>query len=259
MITLGSFLHREDFRDLLSRWLLGEFESSDAARIKELVNFNSVTVRLARDRLSTQLLRAAFGAKLSPVPLRIKGKLKDLMTEMPASRFERAPERANECIALYRRRPELFYRETPVEAIAYLGPGDSYLRASSRIKRIRRICEKCSRRMIGLFTCKTSVLAGSGKDWSAERSQREKVVLSRVRELGELGAETPLVVDDILGFKLLGGESIVDRVLDWSRASPDIELVKHRELSGDFNATKLVLKWRVARRDLASVPHLASD
>ena len=245
MITLGSFLHREDFRDLLSRWLLGEFESSDAARIKELVNFNSVTVRLARDRLSTQLLRAAFGA--------------DLMTEMPASRFERAPERANECIALYRRRPELFYRETPVEAIAYLGPGDSYLRASSRIKRIRRICEKCSRRMIGLFTCKTSVLAGSGKDWSAERSQREKVVLSRVRELGELGAETPLVVDEILGFKLLGGESIVDRVLDWSRASPDIELVKHRELSGDFNATKLVLKWRVARRDLASVPHLASD
>jgi hypothetical protein len=252
MITLGSFLHRDEFRGLLSRWILGNFEPEDALRIKELVNFNSMMVRLARDYLAAELLPVTYGKELSPFPVRVKGVLKDLIADLPADCYGKDAARANECIARYRRSPELFYRETPVEAITYLESKGQYVRASSRIKRIRRISDKCSRRMITWLTRDTEEPLG---DCRATRrdSEMDRTFAQQVREIDALGAKTPLVIHDILGFKLLGGEPIAHRLLDWLDAKPSVTLLRRKELRGEFKATKLVVNWQVPREELASI------
>lgn len=246
MITLTGFLHRDELRELLGRWLADDDHPGDATRVKELVNFNSVAIRQVRERLAFVLLPAIYGTPSSAVPVRTKGAVKDLLVNSSGVVAARDRERVRACVDRYKRRPELFYRDTPVEGMAYLDPVSGRLRATGRIKRVRRISDKCSRRILEALVEHMAERDTPGPD------DVERRALDWVRAVHpDEPVTTP--IHDVLGFKLLGGEPVLRKLLRWIDERKEMTIVRRKEHRGAFHATNLVVQWRPPWEEIVAV------
>jgi hypothetical protein len=246
VITLTGFLHRAELRELLGRWLADDDRPGDAVRVKELVNFNSVAIRQVRERLALSLLPAIYGTALGATPVRTKGAVKDLLVGAPDLSLGPDRDRIRECLERYVRRPELFYRDTPVEGVAYVDPVSGQLRATGRIKRVRRICDKCSRRILEALVEHMAEREAPGPD------DVERRALDWVRAVvPDEPVTTP--IHDVLGFKLLGGEPVLERLLEWIDGRSGMTIVRRKEHRGVFHATNLVVQWRPPWEDIVAV------
>ncbi|MBZ0267602.1 hypothetical protein K8I85_05565 [bacterium] len=246
MITLTGFLHRAELRELLGRWLAGDDRPGDAGRVKELVNFNSVAIRQVREHLAAVLLPAVYGKAPTAVPVHTKGVVKDLLVRAPALTRGPGQARIRECLDRYARRPELFYRDTPVEGVAYLDATTEQLLATGRIKRVRRISDKCSRRIL-------ETLGKHMEERDApDPDDVERVALAWLRSIPpDEPVTTP--IHDVLGFKLLGGDPVRKRLLRWIDARGDLQVVRRKDHRGTFHATNLVVQWRPPWEKIVSV------
>ncbi|MFH1843914.1 MAG: hypothetical protein ABIF77_11980 [bacterium] len=273
MITLSSFLHREEIRALMTRWFLHDFQPGDPVCIKELVNYNSVCVRRVQDQLAREMLPAVTGSDISSMPVRTKGRYKDLLIQYPERYGCHDLARARTLIRNYQEHPERFYRETPFEGVIYRSLHEDIYVATSRIKRVIRIAEKCSRIITNAITAQIEREAQTANRRPAlstperpavpaasEEPDQDALARAEIRILNDVRAgclnplDGTLILNDIVGFKLLGGKETVAALLDWVERRDDFVLVEHKVHRGVYSATHLILCWALPRRQLSRLP-----
>jgi hypothetical protein len=270
MITITSYLHRKLLRDLIRRWMHGEARPSDGEEIVRLVHFNNAYVA----RYLTAFSEAVFG-RLHPDSLearraRRKADLKDLIVE----NLENPSPRTVQLLKNYREFPEFYYRETPFHGNLYFSrePRAVYL-GSNRIKRVRRLAEKCARRIIDwMFIAikrKAEALAEErARLLGIARQQMittpegmiEEFLRAESRLLEDLKHGVPmpdadgLVIQDVAGVKVIVENADRDRFLEMVASIPGCELVEIEPHSGVYNAVNLIVRLQPDRQRLLAQP-----
>ena len=75
MITINSFLHRNDLKDFIRRWMYGEVHPSDADLITRLVHFNNIYLSRYLKIFSEKVFQELHKCELYCRPAYIKSDL----------------------------------------------------------------------------------------------------------------------------------------------------------------------------------------
>jgi hypothetical protein len=275
MILLGSFLHRQELADIIGRALEARLRPEDAFRLKVLVNLNSYALRLYSSTLAESIFRDVVGTDVAQLRAHTKGELKDLIASNPPY----VTSRIDDLVQRYRKFPEDYYRETPYEGVAFtVGDPPRYV-GSRRIKRIRRIAEKCSRRIVDYLIEQVRQRAD---ELAAERARRvgvskeqlitppdemaeeyrhaERRVMKSVRE-GLFAAAMPqFYIDDGVGIRIVASAASSPGIDEYLRGRPDLTVVDEKRFSGRYSGRNMVMAWRLPRDALAlHVPDEAAE
>ena len=274
MITINSFLHREEFSDIIRRWMYDEARPSDADLITRLVHFNHVYVSRYLDLFSRLVFGELHHHEFSACPIRVKGELKDALVKTPAYRNERI----DELIRDYRQNPGRFYRETPFHGTLYFSNrscGRVEYIGASRIKRSRRLAEKSARRIIDRLFDKIKQHADKLADDRAqllgipreclltapegmveEFLEAENRLLQQFRDKSstEAGTKGDLAINDVAGMKVILEEGKRGELTALLDRLPDCEILEEEDHSGRYNATNLTVRFRPPRDEIAARP-----
>lgn len=270
MILLGSFLHHEELADILGRALEDRMGPGDAARLKVIVNLNSYVERVYSTWFAQKLFNQVRGAGVSNRPILTKGELKDLLCDHPYY----TNDRINELISRYRRFPEDYYRETPYEGRVFVAGDPPRYVGSRRIKRIRRIAEKCARRIVDYMleqirrradelAAERALRLGISKEqlitppeeMAAEFQHAERRILKSIRDGLFVAAMPQFYIDDVVGIRVLVDPETSDKFEDWLGSSTDLTVVDEKRFSGNFCGRNMVVAWKLPREELlAAVP-----
>jgi hypothetical protein len=271
MLLLESFVHRASLSEILSRWMVGRPAPGDVMRLKTIVNFNSYIARLWLDWFARESLRSFHGAEPDRFSVRTKGQLKDFVVAHP--RYTNA--RIEEMLLRYRKFPEDYYRDTPIDGSLYVNRvgDDLAFVGSSRIKRFRRIAEKGSRRIIDFMLSRiranADVLAeerarslGISKDQLVtsremmveEFNHAERRVLKGIRQ-GTIQAEmSALGIPDVAGLKMIVENDEYDRFLGILRAAGGVRILEEERHVGNYKGVNLRLAYALPKGRLLAEP-----
>jgi hypothetical protein len=269
MITIHSYLHRDPLSNLIRRWMYNQVEAQDPYAVLRLVRFNHAFVSL----YLPEVARLIFGTwQDTPVFARratVKGDLKDaIVADCPY----RTP-RIEEMVALYRADPGQFYRETPFQGDLYYiaGPRGPLYIGSTRIKRVRRLAEKCARRIIDRIYTDIKNRAESlareramrlglpmeqlitpRQEMEAEFLKAENRLLDDLKNGRPIFNDTELSIQDVAGIKVVVEDADRDRFLDIAGHLPGCELTEVEDHRGNYNAVNIRVRYTPDRQALLS-------
>lgn len=272
MITINSFLHREELSDIIRRWMYDEARPTDADLITRLVHFNHVYVSRYLELFSGRVFGGLHHHEFTSRPVRFKGELKDALVEEPPYRNERI----DELIRDYRLNPGRFYRETPFYGTLHFcrrDGGVEYIGAS-RIKRVRRLAEKSARRIIDrifdtikrhadslaedrarLLGIPRECLLTAPEGMAEEFLRAENRLFEELREKRPMAvAKGELAINDVAGMKVILEEGRQGDLKALLNRLPDCEIVEEEGHSGKYNATNLTVRFRPPREEIAGRP-----
>jgi hypothetical protein len=271
MLLIDGFVHRSALSEILSRWMVDKPAPGDVMRLKTIINLNSYVARLWVDWFARDVLKAFRGVDPVRYTVRNKGQLKDFIVAHP--RY--ASPRIEEMLERYRRFPEDFYRDTPIDGAIYVNDIDGTLEfvGSSRIKRFRRIAEKGSRRiidfMLGRIRANADVLAeerarsmGISKDqlitpqemMVEEFNHAERRLLKSLKQ-GTIQSELPeLEIPDVAGVKMIVEPGDFGRFRDLLAAMPGVEIAEEEHHVGNYNGINLKLGYKLPKERLLAEP-----
>lgn len=257
MIRINGLLYRDELGALIERWMQDQLFPADAQRVAELVQFNAVFVRRALDAFSSDLLSAFVGGPLMQQRVNRKQELKEALSFDPPY----TNERISSLIDAYRRRPELYYGETPVRATVYR-TADGRFVASNRIKRVRRLAEKLARRIIDhvfeLIKHQADVFADErarqlGLDRKSllttpdemilEFESAETRILDLLRQRKPLPKMSEMVINDALGLKVIVEDQHRTQLMHVLETLPGLRIVEVEAHAGVYNATNVVISY----------------
>jgi hypothetical protein len=259
MITINSYLHREELKDLIRRSMYGNVQRGDGELITRLVHFNQLYVSRYLHAFSRRLFHELHGSDLREERISLKGEIKDAMVCRPPY----SNLRIEGLIRDYKDYPGRFYRETPCQAMLFfkgLEGAERYL-GSARIKRIRRLAEKGARRIIDWIFDAIKRHAEALADERAVRLciPREYLLSSPEEMLGEfLHAEARFVEDlqrqreiagtidlfinDVAGVKIVLEDDERARIKEAIDNIGYCRVVEEERHQGLYNALNLVVR-----------------
>ncbi|MBM4398450.1 MAG: hypothetical protein FJ087_22515 [Deltaproteobacteria bacterium] len=265
MILLGSFLHRQELSDIIGRAVEDRVSEDDPRRLKLIVNLNSYLMRIWATSFAERLFSAVRGHEVRGTPARTKGELKDLIVSSPWYPTPRIEELAGR----YRRFPQDYYRETPYEGVAFTTGDPPRYVGSRRIKRIRRIAEKCGRRLIDYMF---DQIRQRADELASDRARRlgipkdrlitppeemveefrhaERRVLKSIREGMLVAAMPQFYIDDVVGLRVLVDPHVLPVVESWLAGCDDLSVVDEKRFSGRFTGRNMVVAYRLPREEL---------
>ena len=270
MLLLESFVHRQTLAEIIARWMVDRPQPGDVELLKRIVNFNMYATRIWLDQLGTRLLNGVHGSKPTRWSIISKAGLKDYAVE----HLTYTNPRIDQMCAKYRRFPEDFYREAPIDGNIYVDAArDGLLLGSSRIKRFRRIAEKGSRRIVDYMLkhirANADVLAaerarglGIPKDLlltnpseqAEEFAHAERRVIKSIKR-GTIHTELPqLAIPDIAGIKVIAENEALHRLLDKVVPELDGQVVEVERHSGLYQAVNVRLVIPLPRKLLEARP-----
>lgn len=275
MLYLESFVHRVKLAEIISRWMVNQPRPGDLRQIKTIVNFNSYISRVWLDHLAGEILRKLYGLDPKRTVIRMKGVVKDFVVSHPTYTNARIEEMRSR----YRRFPEDFYRETPIDGAFYTVDvgNDPRLVATTRIKHFRRIAEKGSRRIVdyifGRIRANADALAEerarnlgipksqlvtSPAEMAEEFAHAERRVIKSIKK-GTIQSELPiLAIPDVAGAKIIAESSEYNRLLESLCASGSCQLLEEEVHTGHYNAVNLRVAYNLPRALLAATPPTGS-
>ncbi|MFA5180742.1 MAG: hypothetical protein WC405_05430 [Syntrophales bacterium] len=275
MITINSYLHRNELKDLIRRSMYGNVQSGDGDLITRLVHFNQLFVSRYLHHFAGRIFHELHGSDLREERISLKGDIKDAMVLRPPY----YNPRIGGLIRDYKEYPGRFYRETPCQAILFFKrqeEGEDYL-GSLRIKRIRRLAEKGARRIIDWIFDEIKKHAETLADERAVRLciPREYLISSPEEMLGEfLDAEerfiedlqrqreikgpTDLVINDVAGVKVILEDDEQGRILTALDNIEYCRVVEKERHQGRYNAVNLVVRIEPPKDELIRGPLPAS-
>jgi len=267
MIRMNGFLHRDRLAAIIDHWIMARPElMQEVDDLKWIVNFNAYAGLGILHAFAHKVFSMLDGEPIRCERTITKGQMKDLFIRNPP----RSSTRIEEMIDRYRRYPQDFYRETPVNGLVYFrNAGDGRLLGSARVKRLRRIAEKSGRYLIDFIfqeiKAQAEVLAAeravqlgipvqrlntSKEEQISEFIHAERRILKAIR-LGQIASPPPeLPINDILGFKAVIETSDIDQVIDRIGGCPNIALQERETLNGYYNATNLIVRFRWPREEM---------
>ncbi len=271
MITITSYLHRGVLNDVILRWMYNDARPSDADLVTRLVNFNGIYVSRYIQQFSEWLFHELHHTDLHSKRAELKGDLKDIITLNPPCRTTRVNDLINE----YHSRPERFYRETPFQATLYFVGQDGAERyvGSNRIKRVRRLAEKGSRRIIDRIF--TTIKKGADEladdrarrlgiphqqlltrpeDMIAEFLRAERRLLDDLRNRRHIQNSSDLLINDVAGLKVIVESERHFELMALLRRSESCDIIEEEPHTGRYNATNLIVRYRPPKERILQKP-----
>ncbi len=271
MITISSFLHRNDLKDLIQRWMYGDVHLSDADLITRLVHFNNVYLSRYLKIFSRNVLQELHKCELQCRPAYTKGDLKDMIVSNPPYHNPRI----DKLIADYHAEPERFYRETPFHAMLFFKKGDSveeYL-GSSRKKRVHRMAEKAARRIIDwifdaikkradlladdrarMLGIPRDQLTTSQEEMIEEFLKAENRLLEDFKQKREIHDVEEMRINDVAGMKVILEDVRQGDLLSVLQDMEGCEIIEEERHRGRYNATNLLIRYSPPREEILSRP-----
>jgi hypothetical protein len=252
---LTSITHRKELFDLATRWFADCPHRSDGHFLTQVTTYeNLISAPVVRDLL-TFIKQTIHPGPVHLVRLRSKDELRDAMV-----RACRNPtKREAELFAHYRAVPEDFFPGTPSDVILGLREDGAVL-AMARIKRLRRIAEKCSRRVADRLA---GAIADKARFLAQERATRYGVPLTQLlsskaemvqdyHEAERLVSRTfrdgvlvfkpeDLRIDDGIGLKFVGTREELETMEKTIRNYPATVNVTREEHHGKYNDINLLV------------------
>jgi len=257
-VYLSSFVHREELFRIAERWFRGQPDRNDARRITEILIADGFIAGETLGGVSRFLLEELHGGKPVYTERRItlKGELRDTLLY---TRCDLTP-RIEELFQEYRRNPDFFYSETPINGVICLNGGGELV-AVYRVKRPRRVAEKANRKiaswLFGMVQEEARALArerarqmGVPLEWLftpedqmvREFMEAEEHIAHRFSE-GDISFDRKaLTIHDVGGIKIVGTPEELHGLEEKLRSGSMCAVVDRECLQGSYNAVNLVLE-----------------
>ncbi|MCX5884479.1 MAG: hypothetical protein NT096_00955 [Proteobacteria bacterium] len=262
---LTAMTHRDELFNLTLRWLNDEFDPGDGENITKIFIFESGISSVVTERI-LQLLRSFFESPLHMARVRSKHELRE---HIIAKLGIHAP-RFNELADSFRRNPEYFFPRLPIDATV-VTDSKSRLVAIARIKRLTRVAEKVSFRLVETFfkeiqkaardiAHQRATAAGLSLDEfvSSEEAmqsdfiQAEDALVQSLMNKQIHFEENTLAINDILGFKIIVSPEMLDRFQQMLNDEPEITITEVQRHCGNYNAVNLLLDIDLPPADILS-------
>lgn len=271
MITINSFLHRNDLKDFIRRWMYCDVHPSDADLITRLVHFNNIYLSRYLKIFSEKVFQELHKCELYCRPAYIKSDLKDIIVANPPYHSPRI----DQLIADYHADPGRFYRETPFHATLFFRKGvstDEYL-GSSRKKRVHRMAEKSARRIIDwifdairkhadlladdrarILGIPRDQLTTSQEEMTKEFLKAENRLLEDFKEKREPHDVVEIVINDVAGMKVILDDARQRELPSVLRDMEGCKIVEEERHRGKYNATNVIVSYSPPREEILSQP-----
>lgn len=272
MLLLESFVHRDRLAGIIARWMVNRPRPGDVADLKRIVNFNLYIARIWGDHLAKMLLRELYGDE-QPCwhAINSKGQLKDFAV----SHLTLTNPRIEEMCARYRRYPEDYYREAPIDGGFYtvMAGSEPRLAGALRIKRFRRIAEKGARRIIDFMLQRIRASADALADERAralgvprqqlstppdvmtdEFLHAERRVIKSIKQ-GSIHSELPVTaIPDAVGMKLIEEDQAFPHLMAALSRDGVCRIVDQERHTGHYNAVNLQVDYALPKELLLAHP-----
>lgn len=252
---LTSITHRKELFDLATRWFADCPHRSDGRFLTQITTYeNLISAPVVRDLL-TSIKQSVHPGPVRLARLRSKDELRDAIV-----RACRNPTpREAELFAHYKNMPEDFFPGTPSDVILGIREDGSIL-AMARIKRLRRIAEKCSRRvadrLAGAIAERARSLAqaraarygvplaellSSKAEMVQDYHEAERLVSRTFRDGVLVFKPEDLRIDDGIGIKFVGTPEELEALERTVRDYPATVNVTREEHRGKYNDVNLLV------------------
>lgn len=270
MLRFDSFIHRDELAALLSRWMVNRPQAGDVRRLKEIVNFNLYAARIWIDILARNLISDLHQQKAQWTVAHSKGVFKDFAV----NHLSYSSARIEQMIAHYRRFPEDYYRESPIDGGLYTiqSQHSELLAACMRIKRFRRIAEKGGRYIVDYLLqeirsgaerladerakslgTSRDMLSTTPQQMAEEFAHAERRIIKSIRE-GSIEKHLPVLgIPDIVGLKIILENERYPELLDQLKAN-HCHIEETEFHSGQYNAINLRIRHQWPRDILLQRP-----
>jgi len=252
---LSGLIQRDKLFDLTLRWFSNWVEPSDGRFLTEVFIYESLISSPVCHKFLTDILRVVY-----PEPYQLRrASTKDEVRQAIINSCPDPTPHIKALLEQYRALPEEFFPRTPVDLMMVIGMNNSLL-GITRVKRIRRVAEKASRRVADRLA---GVIVQSAQSLAELRAEAAGVSLSNLLSPPEVMAEEfavaeriisqsfrdrqiafeppDLNIDDIIGSKFIGNEEELSVIEEAIRSYPGATLVEKEVHTGDYNATNLLI------------------
>jgi hypothetical protein len=213
------------------------------------------------ESLTKDLLTRILPESIEQKRIHFKGELREAICRGSES----VTERDLKLFAWYRKNPDFYYREAPIDGVMCLGK-DNQLIGLYRVKRPRRIAEKANRKIANWIF---SVVQSKAQQMAAERARKfgipleflltpesemvgefveaEKAISQSFREGSIEFDRDALTIHDVGGIKLIAEDNQLSDLENALRNDPKIRILDKESHLGNYRATNLVLEspWDV--------------
>jgi len=256
---LTSITHRRELFELATRWFADCPNARDGRFLTQVTTYeNLISAPTVRDLL-TGIRQAVHPGPMTLSRLRSKDELRDAI--LKACRNPTAREA--ELFAHYAAHPEDYYPGTPSDVILGLREDGSIL-GMARIKRLRRIAEKASRRLAdrlaGAIGDKArslaqrraeqrglplSSLVSTPEEMAEDFQEAERIVSRSFRDGVLVFQPEDLHIDDGIGLKFVGTPEELELMAAAIRNHPSVEHCEREEHRGVYNDINLLVDLRL--------------
>ena len=252
---LTSITHRRQLFDLATRWFADCPLPGDGRFLTQVTTYeNLITAPTVRDLL-TGIRQAVHPGPMSLTRLRSKDELRDAILRA----CKQPTPREAELFGHYQAHPEDYYPGTPSDVILGLREDGSVL-GMARIKRLRRIAEKCSRRLAdrlaGAIGERASALAqaraerhgiplnlllSTPEEMAHDFQEAERIVSHRFKDGVLVFQPEDLHIDDGIGLKFVGTPEELETMVQAIQNHPSVLAVEREEHRGVYNDINLLV------------------
>lgn len=271
MININGFFQRQRLYDIINRWFLNDFDTGDPFAVKQIINFNAISLKFYLEKLSIRIFKKLHSQPIIKIPIRQKCELKNAIVENPTI----INKRIKELIGLYNLFPENYYLETPIEGNIYyiLSKGRKIFIGSNRMKRIKRIAEKGSRKIIDLLF---SEILKRAEQKAQERAKRlgidVRYLISSIQEMEEEFIESEkelqrlikekqypisnfrIDINDVAGIKIVDTQNNLDNLINILDEFPFITIKEVEKHKGNYNATNIIADYHIDKDEIILNP-----
>ena len=253
---LTSFIHRNDLFEIAERWFCNRPEPGDARFLTEILICDGFVINEVLAVLAGRLLKMTHQRPFHQRRIHSKGELRDIICRDGGG----SGPRVAELVDLYRKNPDYYYREAPINAVVCLGEQDRLL-GSFRIKRPKRIAEKANRRIADWIF--ENVL-GRAREMAWERArlsgipldrfvtpaeemvrefvQAEEYIAGSFRDNGISLDKASMTIHDVGAIKIIAETEGLQQLEKAVSLAPDIRVIERSEFSGSYQAISLILE-----------------
>lgn len=244
--------HRDELFDLTLRWLNDDLRAGDGELVTRIFLYEGVISSAVSVKRMIRLLAKLFGRQLDTERVRQKLSLRQRIIEY----LPRGNITTRHLAERFRENPEYFFPHVPIDALLVnCGPR---LVSIGRIKRLSRVAEKVSFRLVDVLfreikseaeRIATQRAANAGlplpafvsseEDMLRDFVEAEALFSRRFRNKNVIIRREALSINDMIGFKIIGGPDLFEKVTALLRSEPGISIVEIQEHTGNYKAINL--------------------
>lgn len=253
---LSGFVHREALFQLTRRWLCAELEPDDGLLITRTLICDGFVLGETLDKITQRLLKAVNPGPFGLERIHFKGELREALCRS----VQEPTPRIMELVQDYRKRPEFYYKDVPINGVMALDQAGRLL-GLYRLKRPRRIAEKANRYIANwifhmvqekarrlaeerarVLRVPLELLLTPEEEMAREFVRAEEEIAGSFREGKVKMDREALTINDIGGIKIVAVQEALDKLETVLEQQPDLEVVEKEDYKGEYRARSFILK-----------------